>query len=122
MIMKDLTYEQRIAIMRILYDIIMADNRVDIREERLFSQVANELGLAPSVKEEVLTKNSLLALTKICTLTEEQKEAFAKMMGQMIVVDNDINYNEVEIYNVVVKFCDIQQDFEEELDADYTHS
>lgn len=33
------------------------------------------------------------------------------MMGQMIVVDRDINYDEVRIYNVVCEFCEIKEDF-----------
>lgn len=32
-------------------------------------------------------------------------------MGQMIVVDKDINYNGVRIYNVVNDFCNIKTEF-----------
>ena len=34
-------------------------------------------------------------------------------MGQMIIVDEDINVNEVAIYNVVAEFCDINTSFDE---------
>ena len=35
----------------------------------------------------------------------------AKMMGKMIVVDEDINYNEVKLYNAFRESCDIEKDF-----------
>ena len=32
-------------------------------------------------------------------------------MGKMIVIDKDINYNEVKLYNTFCKSCDIGKDF-----------
>ena len=43
--MKELTYNERIAVMRILKDIILADNRIDEREQLLFSEIAKTLDL-----------------------------------------------------------------------------
>lgn len=109
--MKDLNYNERIAVMRILLDIIMADNRIDGREEHLFNEIGRKLELPDSAKEEVKHLNSLLALTIIHDFTQEQKEEFARLMGRMIVVDKDINYNEVRIYHVVNEFCHINVEF-----------
>lgn len=120
--MKELTYNQRIAVMRILHDIILADNRIDDREQLLFTEIAKELDLGDSARHDVEKLNSLLALATIYEFKQEQKEEFAKMMGQMIVVDKDINYNEVKIYNVVNEFCNIRVEFEMGNYPEYTHS
>jgi len=41
----------------------------------------------------------------------DQKGEVAKMMGKMIVIDKDINYNEVKLYNAFCESCDIEKDF-----------
>lgn len=120
--MKELTYNERIAVMRILKDIILADNRIDEREQLLFTEIAKTLDLDESARHDVEKLNSLLALTIIHDFKQEQKEEFAKMMGQMIVVDKDINYNEVRIYNVVNEFCNIRVEFEMDNYPEYTRS
>lgn len=109
--MEKLTYEQRIAAMRILLDIIWADRRLDSREKALFDEIAAQLDLDMSARKAVEEQNSLLALLAVRDMEQEPKEKFAQMMGQMIVVDRDINYDEVRIYNVVCEFCEIKEDF-----------
>jgi uncharacterized tellurite resistance protein B-like protein len=120
--MKELTYNERIAVMRILQDIILADNKIDDREKVLFSEIADLLELDESAKQDVDKQNSLLALTIIHDFTQEQKSEFAKLMGQMIIVDKDINYNEVRIYNVVNEFCNIKVEFAMDNYPEYTRS
>ena len=120
--MNKLIYKERIAMMRISQDIILADNKIDEREKILFSEIADSLGLNSSAKQDVDKLNSLLALTIIHDFTQEQKEEFAKLMGQMIIVDKDINYNEVRIYNVVNEFCNIKVEFAMDNYPEYTHS
>ena len=120
--MKELTYNERIAVMRILWDIILADKKVDSREQLLFGEIAESLELAESAKQDVERLNSLLALASIHDFAQEQKAEFAKLMGQMIVVDKDINYNEVRIYNVVNEFCNIKVEFAMDDYPEYTRS
>ena len=110
--MVEYTYQQKIAIMRILLDIIHADGIIDARETFFFEKLKGEFELADEDHEVVKNKNSLLALTQIKLLDEEQKEHFAELMAQMIIVDEDINVNEVTIYNVVNDFCGIGKGFE----------
>lgn len=109
--MKNLTYSERVAVMRVLMDIVLADNRVDYREDKYFNELLDFFQLPQEAKLDVEKQNSLLALTLIHDFSQEQKEEFAKLMGNMIVVDGDINYNEVKIYNVVNEFCGINLDF-----------
>lgn len=120
--METFTHEQKISMMRILMDLVLADGRIDERETLFFDKIAGLLGLEDNVKTEVNAKNSLLALTEISEFSQEQKEALSKLMGQMIVVDEDINYNEIRIYNVVNDFCKINISFNMEDYPDYSRS
>jgi len=120
--MKQFTYNQKISTMRILLDLVLADGRIDEREAVFFEKIAGILGLDNSARKDVDAKNSLLALTEISEYTQEQKEELSKLMGQMIVVDEDINYNEIRIYNVVNDFCKINIGFNIEDYPDYSKS
>ena len=119
--MVEYTYQQKIAIMRILLDIIHADGIIDARETFFFEKLKGEFGLEDEDHEVVKNKNSLLALTQIKLLDEEQKEHIAKLMAKMIIVDEDININEVAIYNVVSEFCGIGKDFKESITTEASH-
>ena len=110
--MVEYTYQQKIAIMRILLDIIHADGIIDARETFFFEKLKDEFQLAEEDHEVVRKKNSLLALTQIKLLDEEQKEHFAKLMAKMIIVDEDVNVNEVTIFNIVSEFCGIKEKFD----------
>lgn len=120
--MKRFTYEQKISMMRILLDLVLADGRIDERETIFFDKIAGLLGLDNKARKDVDKKNSLLALTEISEYSQAQKEELSKLMGQMIVVDEDINYNEIRIYNVVNDFCKINIGFNIEEYPDYTKS
>lgn len=111
--MKELNYEQKIAVLRVLMDIVMADFRIDEREQHLFERICRELDLDESARFDMEKKNSLLSLMDIKDFSSEQKDDFASLMGKMIVVDEDIHINEVRIYNVVRDFCNIEQEFDE---------
>ncbi len=102
-----LKYEQKIAAMRVLLDIIHADGRVDYRETAYFTDLLNELDLSSESDDLIKRKSSLIALLDIKNFTMEQKEYFAALMDKMIKVDEDINVNEVAIYDVVIDFCGI---------------
>ena len=112
--MKSLTYEGKVAVLRILYDIILADKKIDGRETSLFGEVSKAMDLESITVENVLEQNSLLSLAIIKDFTVEEKLEFAKLMGKMIVVDRDINYNEVKLYSLVTEFCGIDCEFRKE--------
>lgn len=124
--MVEYSYQQKIAMMRILLDIIHADGYIDAREQHFFNELKQLLDLEEADHESVKECNSLLALLQIREFSEEQKMGFALYMSKMIVVDGDINDNEVAIYNVVNEFCSLHKEFtdnipEEELKG-YSHS
>lgn len=109
------SYQQKIAIMRILLDIIQADGKIDARELFYFNQLKELLNLSDDDHKVVDKKNSLLALTQVREFTHEQKEDFAKIMSKMIIVDEDININELAIYEVVKDFCKLDKNFTQNL-------
>ena len=84
-----LNNDQKIAVMRVLLDIIYADGRVDIRETAYYSDLLNELHLSAEFEELIQKKSSLIALLDIKNFTLEQKEYFAAMMDKMIKVDQN---------------------------------
>ncbi len=124
--MVEYSYQQKIAMMRILLDIIHADGYIDAREMHFFKELRELFDLEEADHESVNECNSLLALLQIRDFTEEQKMGFALYMSKMIVVDGDINDNEVAIYNVVNEFCSLNKDFSDNIPQEdlkrYTHS
>ena len=76
----EFTYQEKIAIMRILLDIIHADGIIDERETFFFNKLKERFGLEDSDYNVVKEKNSLIALAQIKLLNEGQKEEFSKLM------------------------------------------
>lgn len=103
---------QKVAVMRVLLDIIYADGRVDIRETAYYEKLFEELQLPLDAQKQIQAKSSLIALLDIKNFTEKQKKYFAALMDKMIKVDEDINVNEVAIYDVVIDYCDIPIPFD----------
>lgn len=113
--MKDFSYQQKISMMRLLLDIINADGRIDVREKALFENLKERFELDNASLEMVNKKLSILALLDIKNFDTEQKHYFASLMSQMIVVDEDVNVNELAVYDVVKEFCTLQDAFSEKM-------
>ena len=109
--MEELTYNAKIAVIKVLSEILHADNIVRDSEVEYMNEVIISFNLDDSYKKDVENLITLQALSSIRELTVEQKGEVAKMMGKMIVIDKDINYNEVKLYNAFCESCDIEKDF-----------
>ena len=120
--MKELTHDAKIAVLRILNDIINADNIVKDVEVEYMNEIARSFELSDNYISEVNELVTLQALSIVRTLSADIKENIAQMMGKMIVIDKDINYNEVKIYHIVCESCNIENDFKIEDYPDYTLS
>ena len=120
--MKELEYNAKIAVMRILNDIVNADNVVKDVEVNYMNEVARTFELADNYLNEVNNLVTLQALSIVRALSADVKEQIAQLMGKMIVIDEDINYNEVKLYNAVCESCNIEKDFNVEDYPDYTLS
>lgn len=120
--MKELEYNAKIAVMRILNDIVNADNVVKDVEVNYMNEVASSFELADNYLNEVNNLVTLQALSIVRALSVDVKEQIAQLMGKMIVIDEDINYNEVKLYNAVCESCNIEKDFNVEDYPEYALS
>ena len=109
--MKELTHNAKIAVLKILNDIVNADNIVKDVEVDYMNEIARSFELADNYMVEVNNLVTLQALAIVRTLSTDLKKKIAQMMGKMIVIDKDINYNEVKLYNAVCESCNIEQNF-----------
>lgn len=75
------------------------------------NEIACSFELADNYMDEVNNLVTLQALSIVRALSIDLKEKIAQMMGKMIVIDEDINYNEVKLYNAVCESCNIERDF-----------
>jgi len=120
--MEELTHDAKIAVLRILNDIVNADNIVKDIEVENMNEIARSFELADNYMDEVNNLVTLQALSIVRALSVDLKEKIAQMMGKMIVIDEDINYNEVKLYNAVCESCNIERDFNVEDNPDFTFS
>ena len=109
--MEQLTYNAKIAVVKVLNEILNADSIVHENEVQYMNEIIRDFGLEGKYEDDVKSLMTLQALATIRELDVELKEIVAKMMGKMIVIDNDINYNEVKLYNAFCESCNIEKDF-----------
>ena len=109
--MEQLTYNAKIAVVKVLNEILTADSIVHENEVQYMNEVIRDFRLDGNYEDDVKSLMTLQALATIRELDVELKEMVAKMMGKMIVIDNDINYNEVKLYNAFCESCNIEKDF-----------
>ena len=120
--MEQLTYNAKIAVVKVLNEILNADSIVHENEVQYMNEVIRDFGLEEKYEDDVKSLMTLQALATIRELDVNQKEMVAKMMGKMIVIDNDINYNEVKPYNAFCESCNIEKDFNIDEYIDVTRS
>lgn len=109
--MNQLTHDVKIAILRILSDIVNADSIIHEKELDYMNELAISLGFKENYENEVNSLVTLQALSIVRTLDMDTKEMIAQFMGKMILIDEDINYNEVKLYNAICESCNIKQEF-----------
>lgn len=109
--MEDLSYNEKIAVIRILQEIMSADNIVRTKEVEYLSNVVETFDLDTNYQADVENLGTLQALSTIRALSLPQKEMVAQLMGKMVVIDEDINYNEVKLYNAFCESCNINKNF-----------
>lgn len=120
--MEDLTYPAKVAVLKILNEIVNADKIVREKEVAYMEEVARSFELADNYNEELNNIVTLQALCVVRELAPATKAKIAQLMGKMIVIDEDINYNEVKLYNMICELCNIENDFNIEDYPDYSLS
>lgn len=109
--MEEFTYIEKLAVVWILNEILKADNITDDKEVRYLNDVILSFQLKESQKEEALTFQDTKVTAVVQSMSAGKKSRVAQMMGKMIVIDNDINYNEVKLYNDFCRSCQIEDSF-----------
>jgi len=102
------TYNQKMAIVRLLLDIISVDGKIDARETFYFEKVKEELGLSPDDHFKVNNFSTLISLAIVKAMTDEQKADYAELMRRMILADNVIEENERIAYEDICEFCNVK--------------
>lgn len=120
--MDKLTHNVQIAVIKVLTEILNADNIVREKELIYLNEVMLSFGLNKENESDVKSITSVQALSIIKELPIEQKCEIAQMMGKMIVVDDDINYNEVILYNTFCESFGIESNFNIEDYPEYSIS
>ncbi len=109
--MEELSYKAKIAVIKILKEIMNADKIVHEKEKEYLDEVIKSFNLDDNYEVEVNGLMTLEALSTIREMMVDKKAMVAQMMGKMIVIDKDINYNEVKLYNAFCESCNIDKDF-----------
>lgn len=109
--MESLNHNAKIAILRTLQEIMNADGIIHENEVEYINKAIHSFDLDESCKKEVEKLDLLKAIKEIKNLDFEQRIMVSQMMGKMIIIDEDINYNEVIIYNNICHQCNIEDEF-----------
>lgn len=109
--MESLNHNAKIAILRTLQEIMNADGIIHENEVEYMNKAIHSFDLDESCKKEVEKLDLLKAIKEIKNLDFEQRIMVSQMMGKMIIIDEDINYNEVIIYNNICHQCNIEDEF-----------
>lgn len=97
----EFTKEQKMAMAKVLLDIMSVDEDIDTRETNYFEKVKDTLGLTAQDHFEALHLNTLKSLSVIKKMNSNQKKDFAVMMREMILADEFIDPNEaVSFYDI----------------------
>lgn len=100
-------YNQKMAIARLLLDIINIDRKIDEREVLYFEKVKKELCLSPEDHSKLNNFSTLLSLSVLKNMSIEQKKKYAIFMRHMILIDGVIEPSERLAYEDICAFCEI---------------
>lgn len=103
----EFTNKQKIAIVKVLYDIIRVDGKIDSRETTVLDGIIQDLNLNPEGHFKTLEYNTLLSLSEIKAMTEEQKKYCSDLVRKIITADEEIAESERTVYANICAFCGI---------------
>ena len=104
----ELTYLQKMAIVKVLLDIISVDGKIDARETHFFEEVKVKLELSAEDHFKVMEFNTLNCLSIIKELTDAQKQFYKELMYDIILADGVIEENEQLAYDNICEFCHVK--------------
>ncbi len=101
------TKDQKMAMSKVLLDIVSVDEHIDARETMYFENVKELLDLTTQDHYDILHLNTLKCLSIIKLMTIVQKTEFATMMRKMIIADGYIDPNEATSFYDICEFIHI---------------
>lgn len=104
------SYIQKMAIVKVLLDIISVDGRIDARETHFFEEIKLKLDLSAEDHFRVREYNTLNCLSVIKEMTPEQKKEYCELMSGIILADGIVDENEQIAYDNICDFCGIKRD------------
>ena len=99
--------EQKMAIAKVLLDIIYIDAKIDGREISYHERVKNLFDMSPENQFATVGLNTLYCLGIIKDMDDEQKLSFANMMKETILADEYIDSKEAEAFYNICEFIHI---------------
>ena len=105
--MNNFSDEQKMAIAKVLLDIIYVDSKIDSREITYYERIKNLFDLSPENQFAVVGLNTLYCLGIIKALDDEKKLSFVNMMRKTILADGYVDSKEAEAFYNICEFINI---------------
>ena len=105
--MVNFTLNEKLAIMRILKGIAIADEKIDVREMKFLVAARNELGLSSQEFSNADNYTLLEAANMLQALTNEEKQEVSDLMALATTIDGHIDSREMEIVKFVFLLCNL---------------
>ena len=109
--MKNFTLTQKLAILKGLDAVMMADGKVEPGEEDFLKEVLMEMELEPFMVDEARKVSVGESIEILKRMSPEKKRLFAEMMHRMIIADNKVDEREVNL--LITLFREARIDIEE---------
>lgn len=97
------TNEEKLSLMKVLSDIIIADGVVSHGEVDYMTQLSFQIGFPPEQTKEATTRNVDDCMRVLDNMGDDKKRALNTMMMEMVEADGDKDKNEVAIWYLVLK-------------------
>ncbi len=97
----DFTNLEKYAIVRVLTDIVRADDRIDMGEMAYFAQIQKLLEISDNEFQLAMEMSVAISIATIRKMSEIKKSALALMMHQMITADGNIDEEEMKVFVAV---------------------
>ena len=95
--MKDFTFIQKLAVLKSLDSVMLADGKIDPREETFLKNILNEMAMESFMVDEARKVSVAESIDILRRMSAAKKASFAALMHQMVIVDKDIDKREVNL-------------------------
>lgn len=101
------TRKERIAITKLLMEMIGADDVIHFGEKLYLTQLSKQLDLTEDIFKEVQAINTLSAMAIVKDMSKEKKFATGTMLSEMAKADGHIDEKETLLLTIVLVGCEL---------------